>query len=515
MASHIGDNKRIARNTLFLYIRMGIVMLISLYTTRIILRVLGIEDYGIYNVVGGFVSMFGVLSATLTSGINRFYNYEIGKGENGNITDVYNIALVVQILLAIIIFIVVEGIGIWYVNHVMVIPLDRLKVANWLFQFAVVSMILIIIQAPYSSAILAYEKMDYFAIISIVDAVLKLIVCFLIQSFETDRLLTFGWMMLVISFLNYFLYRGYVLLRFKGFKFSFHINRELLKAMLSFSGWSLLNPLAYMARGQGCNLVLNYFLGPIVNAAQGVANQVASAVDQMSNNFSVSFRPQIIQSYSCGEYTRTKRLMYSMSKICFFLHALFAVPIIFEINGILSLWLGKDSVPDFAPSFACWILIIKWINSLNPPITNVMAATGRVRKINVFTACIVTSIIPISILLLYFDCSPVTIYMAMLLLTLFNQYAGVRILCDTFPEVTVGDYLKRIILPCLELSVLAICFPILLKVVMPPSLVRLFITIGGSFIVIILSSFVYFDKEEKTLLKTMLNALLQRIRLKR
>ena len=181
--NHTTDNKRIARNTLFLYIRMGVVMIISLYTTRVILKVLGVEDYGIYNVVGGFVSMFGMLSTTLTNGINRFYNFELGKEDGRDITKVYNTAVGIQLLIALVVLVLVEGIGLWYVNNVMVFPPERIKVVNWLFQFSMVSMLLIILQAPYSSAVLAYEKMDFFALISIIDALLKLTICFIIQFF--------------------------------------------------------------------------------------------------------------------------------------------------------------------------------------------------------------------------------------------------------------------------------------------------------------------------------------------
>ena len=508
--NHTTDNKRIARNTLFLYIRMGVVMIISLYTTRVILKVLGVEDYGIYNVVGGFVSMFGMLSTTLTNGINRFYNFELAKEDGGDITKVYNTAVGIQLLIALVVLVLVEGIGLWYVNNVMVFPPERIKVVNWLFQFSMVSMLLIILQAPYSSAVLAYEKMDFFALISIIDALLKLTICFIIQFFGEDKLFTYGWLILAISLTNFVMYFLYARVKFKKLRLNFHIDKPLFKSMLSFSGWSLLNPLAYTARGQGCNMVLNYFFGPVLNAAHSVANQIASAVDQMSKNFSISFRPQIIQSYACGEYTRTKRLMFSMSKILFLLHAVFTIPVILEIHNLLALWLGKDSIPEYAAPFACWILIIKWINSLNPPITNVMSATGHVKKINIYTASIIVCIIPITIVLLKLGFSPTTMYIAMLGLTILNQYSCLRILCNTFKEVTMMEYVKTIIVPCLALTLASLMLPVLTCVLLRPTLWRLLLTSGLSLVSVLASTAFFLNKEEKRLAKTMLTSLLKR-----
>ncbi len=515
MSNHTADNKRIAKNTLFLYIRMGIVMLISLYTTRVVLRVLGVEDYGIYNVVGGFVSMFGVLNTALTNGINRFYNYELGKGDRGDISKVYNTAVVIQLIIAVVAILLVESVGMWYVNHIMVFPQERVTVVNWLFQFSVFSMLLIIMQTPFSSAVLAYEKMDFFAVVSIIDALLKLACCFIIQYFGTDKLFTYGWLILSISVINFVMYYCYVQAKFKKMRLNFHFDKTMFRAMLSFSGWSLLNPIAYTARGQGCNMVLNYFFGPLINAANGVANQVAYAVDQLSGNFSVSFRPQIIQSFSSGEYFRTKSLMYSMSKISFLLHALFSIPVILEINYLLSLWLGKDSIPEYAATFACWVLVIKWINSLNPPITNVMSATGQIKKLNIYTACIIVSIIPITIVLLRIGMSPANMYIAMLVLTVVNQYANLRILCNTFNEVTMKEYAKDIIIPCITLSIVSLFLPLIGCFFITPSFTRLLLTCTLTFVSVLTASFFFLNKNEKQLAKLMISNLLNRLHIVR
>ncbi len=511
MSNHTEDNKRIARNTLFLYIRMSVVLIISLYTTRIVLKVLGVEDYGVYNVVGGFVALFNVLNTTLANGINRFYNFELGKKVEGNITSVYNAAVRIQIVTAVILLLFIEGIGIWYVNKVMVIPQDRIVVANYLFQFSVVSMLLIVLQAPYSAAVLAHEKMDYFAVVSIVDALLKLIICFIIQHFGKDKLLIYGLLMLAIAAINFGMYLIYAKIYFSGLKLHRKVDKHLFKSMLSFSGWSLLNPIAYTARGQGCNMILNYFFGPIINAAYGVANQIARAVDQLSGNFSVSFRPQIIQSYSSGEYGRTKRLMYSMSKISYLLHALFAIPIILEVDTLLDLWLGKESIPQYASSFVCWILVIKWINSLNPPITNVMSATGQIKKINIWTSIIMVSILPITIVMMNTGLSPTTMYIATLILTLVNQYVCLHILCCSFTEVSMQNYTKEIVFPCILFSIASLFIPSLFHVLLSPSIGRFLLTILLSTLSVIASSSFFLNTNEKLLAKKMLMSFLRHL----
>ena len=511
MSNHTADNKRIARNTLFLYIRMGVVLIISLYTTRVVLRVLGVEDYGIFNVVAGFVSLFSVFKTTLTNGINRYYNYELGKEGSGSITNVYNAAVRIQLYTAAILLVLIETIGIWYVNNIMVIPTERLTVANWLFQFSVVSMMLIILQAPYSAAVLAHEKMDFFALVSIIDAVLKLVICFLIRFFGDDKLMTYGILIMVISLVDFGMYFFYARSKFNKLRMCAQVDKELFKSMLSFSGWSLLNPIAYTARGQGCNMVLNYFFGPVLNAAHGISNQIANAVDQMSGNFSVSFRPQIIQSYSSGEFGRTKRLMYSMSKISYLLHGMFAIPIIIEINNLLALWLGKDSIPEYAAPFACWVLIIRWFNSLNPPISNVMTATGKVRDINICTACIVVSIIPITIIMMKAGLSPTTMFIAMFVLTVINQFVCLCILCKSFKEVTINEYFKKIVIPCSVLTLVSIILPLLASNLFRPSLIRLFLTCVLSVVSVFAASFFYLDKEEMTLAKTIIKSLFHRL----
>lgn len=502
MSDNSSANKRIARNTLFLYIRMGIVMLISLYTTRVVLRVLGVEDYGIYNVVCGFVAMFGVFNTCFSTSINRFYNYELGQKTGDGIKRVYNTAVVIQLFLAVLVVVLVEVVGVWYINNKMVIPPERLSTAKWIFQFSMISMFLTIMQAPYSAAVMAYERMDYFAFVSIFDAFIKLGFIIFLQYVSGDKLLIYGILMCIVAITNFLLYFVYCRIKFSDIRLQKGLDKPLLKSMMSFAGWSILDPISYMARDQGTNMVLNLFFGPVVNAAQGIAYQIAAAVDSFGGSFSTAFRPQIIQSYSEGQYSRTKNLMFSMSKIGFILHAMLVVPIILEINYILNLWLGPD-YPSYAVGFTCLILVVKTIGALNSPISQVVSATGNIRKIKVFSAIVISSVVPIAILLFKCGLEPIYAYIALLGITMMNQTGCVIIMQQVFPYIRAKEYLKKIIVPCLVFAVLLSILPLLIKFSLAPSIWRLllvcFMSVGST---IGLGYFIILNEVEKDLVKS-------------
>lgn len=504
------SNKRIARNTLFLYFRMGIVMLIALYTTRVVLRVLGNEDFGVYNVVCGFVAMFGVFNHCFSTSINRFYNYELGKKSESGVRNVYSSSVLIQMVLAILIVFIVEVVGIWYINNKMVLPDHRLTVANWIFQFSMISMFLTIMQSPYSAAVLAFERMDYYAIVSITDAFIKLGFIIILQFVGEDKLLIYGFLMCLISLINFLMYFIYCRTTFPELRLQKTIDAAMVKSILSFSGWSILDPASYMARDQGTNMVLNSFFGPIVNAAQGIAYQIASAVDNFSGSFTTAFRPQIIQSYSEGIYSRTKNLMFSMSKISYILQAMFVVPIILEVNYLLNLWLG-DGYPVYASSITCIILSVKSIGTLNTPISNVVTATGKIRRIKVFSAIIISSVVPISILLFKIGFSPVFAYVALFVLTIINQVGCVVILSQVFPYISPKEYVNNIALPLLFHTLCIVILPIVICFFFPSSLIRFFVVCFMSVLGTVLSGyFVVLNSIEKKMLRGFASSILHK-----
>ena len=510
MAELSTNNKRLAKNTVFLYIRMVFVMLISFYTTRVVLEILGVVDYGVYNVVAGFVALFAVLNNCLTTGTNRFYNFAIGKNDDAEVRRVFNSSLRIQIIIIIVLFILIETIGIWYINNKMVIPEDRLVAANYLFQFSVVSLFFVVLQVPYSSAVLAYERMDFFAIVSVIDALCKLGIAIILPKAGGDKLIVYGALITVISIVDFLLYYFYSRRHFKPLRFSKIKDKQLFKSLLSFSGWSTLDPLSYIVRDQGSNMTLNLFFGPVVNAAYGISQTVSSAVSSFSSNLSVAFRPQIIQSYAAGNFERTKTLMFSMSKINFFFQVLIAIPLIFELQALLTIWL-KESVPEYSVQFASLVLLINCINILNEPVSIVMVSTGKIKLIKSVSLFIITSVVPIGYLLFKIGMPPYYIYVAMLVITIINQVSCVFIMTRKFSYIRIREYIVKIAVPCFLLLIGSAIPPLLIVHYFESSFLRVIVVFLVSWgVTTILTYYMCFDNNEKLMARTLVNKLLKR-----
>lgn len=392
--NNLQSNTRIAKNTIFLYIRMIAVLVVSIYTTRIVLRVLGVEDYGVYNVVCGFVAMFSFLNSSLSNGIQRFYNFEGGK-ELNNIANVYNTSFYIQLLLAAIIFIALETIGLWYVNAKMVLAPESIGSANIVFQCSVVSLVFLILQIPYSAAILAYERMDYFALVSIVDVLLKLGIVLILPFVPLNKLAFYGILQLIVAILNFLLYYIYAKHNFHELKLTKSIDKAMFKSISNFSGWNVLNMFAWMTQGQGINMVINLFFGPVINAARGVSGQIQAAIQGFCQNIVIAFRPQLVQSYAQENYVRTKNMMFSMSKIMFIMYFLLSTPIIFDIDYILRIWLG-DEIPSYTAPFTILIILSMYPRNFALVFSQVVHATGKLRGYETLTAVIVIFVLPLS-----------------------------------------------------------------------------------------------------------------------
>lgn len=490
-------------------------MLVTLYTVRVVLNVLGEIDYGVYNVVCGFVAMFGVLNTTLSSATSRFYNYEIGQHGRSGATRVYNTSLVVQVVLAIAVFLLVEAVGLWYIHNKMVIPPDRLIVAKCIFQFSVVSLVLHVMLTPYSASVIAFEKMDFLAVVGILDAMLKLGIVFLLKHVQADKLLLYGILMMLISIINFLMYFIFCKMKFKELKIKKGFDKSLIKPMLSFSGWMLLDPFAYMLKGQGSNMALNFYHGPIMNTAYGISNQVASALESFSGNISTAFRPQIIQSYSEGNYSRTKNLMYSMSKIIFILKLLLCIPVVLEADYLLHLWLG-DGFPEIAIRFSQMMVIIGVTNSFAHPITVVISAKGNMKRYMIFTSIVVSAVLPISILLMMFGVEPICVYWTMLVSAILNLVVSISILTKEFEQVTIKDYILSVLLPSLFHTIVALSLPILVWWLLPSSLLRLvLVSIAAGFSTLIASYFIALNNKEKEMMKNFFITFIKRFNIKK
>ncbi len=441
------SNKLIFKNTAFLYLRMAVVLLISLVITRVVLRSLGEIDYGIYNAICGFVALFSFINSTLSVGFNRFYNVSIGANDAEGLQRVFSNSVLMQVFLSVIIVLVIELFGLWYINNVFVLPLERIGAARIVFHVSVVSLAFTLLQAPYMSLVLAYEKMNFYSLVSIIDAILKLFIAYALIKCKGDRLVFYGLLMGGISILNFISYYLYVKLSYH-IKIDFKADRKLLKSMITFSGWTLLNPIAFTARSQGSNIVLNYFFGPVMNAAYSITNQVASALDSFSGSISTAFRPQIIQSYSSQNYQRTNYLIFSMSKCMFALVLLLFSPLFFNLPFVFHIWLG-GSIPDFTIEFTYLIMVVKLIDSLNAPIFNGIMASGNIKKYMVYSFMAICSFLPVSIVVFMGNASPIYLFVSMVISTVLNQVVCVAVLSHRVDGFIISNYISQVVLPIL------------------------------------------------------------------
>lgn len=464
------NNQRIAKNTIFLYVRLAIVMIVNLYTTRIVLNALGVEDYGIYNVVCGFVSMFAFLNASMTNGIQRFYNYELGREGNGAVAKVYSTGLFIQGSLATLLVILLMTFGYWYLNTEIVIPTSRINAANWIYIFSVISTILVIMQAPYSAAVIAYEKMDYYALVSILCTLITLGIVCAIPHTDCDKLIMYGLLLMLVQVFSFVLYWGYCKYNFTHLKVQCNFDKRLLKDMFTFSGWNILGSFAFMLRNQGVNVLLNLFFGPIINAANGIASQVTSAVQAFSLNIMFAFQPQLVQSYASNDHKRTEQLMLSMTSVSYFLYCALAIPIVVEIEYILNIWLGGN-VPEYTKQFIILTVIIMGLGLFHTSITQVFFAIGKLKKFQIFTGLIVCSILPISWVCLRSNASPTSVYLVTIIAFAINFLTCILLLHKEF-KFNIQRY-SLMIVKCTVVTFLTFWIVSYLNSIMPISLLRI------------------------------------------
>ena len=434
-------------------------MFVSIYTTRVVLRTLGIEDFGIYNVVGGIVSMLAFLNSALVSAIQRFYNVENGRAGDVGIEKVYSAAVVVQFVLSFVILVLLETIGVWYVNNMLVVPGERLLAANVLFQVSMASLLLTVFQTPYSAAIVSFERLDYFAYIGILDVVLKLLSALALPYIRFDNLIIYALLILCINLLNFLLNFIYAKSNFKMLRFNRVIDKTLLRSMLSFSGWNTFDAFSSIVYGQGLNLILNLFFGPVVNAARGVANQISAAISGFSKNVVMAFRPQLVDSYAKGDYQRTRAIMFNESKVCFFMLFLLSLPVIIKIRYVLHLWLGNN-VPDYTEIFVQLILIKMIISTFNVPFSQVVHATGNIKRFHLITGNLTILIAPISYLFLKSGCDATIVFIISIVMSIVTQTSCIFILKGLF-EYSITAYLKEIVLPCIFVAIIAPILPLI------------------------------------------------------
>ena len=451
------NNKRIAKNTLLLYFRMLFMMLVSLYTSRVVLNTLGVVDFGINNVVGGVITMLGFLTGSLGAASSRYITFDLGKGDMGVMKRTFGNIKSIHYILAGIILLVGETIGLWFMTTQLQIPAERETAAFWVYQFSILSAMIAVISVPYNSTIIAHEKMSAFAYITIVDAVLKLLIVYLLVVIPFDKLIIYSLLFFCIQAFDQFVYMLYCSRHFEEVHAKCSYDKKLFKEIFSFAGWTMNGNLAVIGFTQGLNILLNMFFGPAVNAARGVAVQVQNICQQFCSNFQMALNPQLTKSYAQGDLKMMHGLLIKSSKFSFFILFFIAMPLMFEANIVLKTWLGI--VPDYTVNFLRLILIVGLLFTLSNPIIVSVHATGRLKKFQLIEGSMLLMIVPIAYVCLKFlGIRPEYVFVVHILVEICTQYARLRIVLPMI-NMNLVDYFRRVVKPILFVVVLSPILP--------------------------------------------------------
>lgn len=463
MSSETINNKRIAKNTLLLYVRMLFLMLISLYTSRVILNALGVEDYGIYNVVGGVVAMFSMISASLNSAISRFITYELGIGDLNKLKKVFSSSVTIQIGLAVFFLLIVETVGVWFVNYKMVIPVDRLVAANWCLQLSAITFSINLISVPYNAAIIAHEKMSAFAYISIIEAVGKLLIAWLILISPIDKLIFYAIMLAFMAIVIRYIYMYYCKRHFVECTYFFIYDSSLLKRIFGFAGWNMIGTSSAILRNQGTDILINLFFGPAVNGAKAIANQVNAAIDGFVQNFMIAMNPQITKSYANGNHHYMLDLVMKGAKFSYFILLFLGLPILLNTGFILQLWL--KIVPAHAVLFVQLIIVMTMCDSLSHSLVAAILAEGEIKLYMAVVGGLQMLNIPIAYIALWLGCIPeITVVIAIILsqVCLFTRILFLK----RKVNLSVREYMYKVYFVIVSVTLLAALLPVCLKTIM-------------------------------------------------
>lgn len=497
MAEIISSNKTIAKNTLFLYARMLFNLVVSLYTSRVILQVLGVEDLGVYQVVAGVVVLFGFLNSSLAGATSRFLAYELGNGDPERLRKTFSATLNVHILLAVLVFVVAQTVGLWLVCNYLVIPQPRMDAAIWVYEFSIFSLMLEIIQVPYNSTIIAHEKMNVFAYVGILDTILKLVACFVVYFVFFDKFITYGFLIFFFALLIQSIYYFYCKHHFKECKFSFQREWSLMKPILVFSSWDVFASLSFTLKNQGINIFLNVFFGVIVNAACGFANTVYGAISGFAKNFSMSVRPAITKSFSSKDFNRFEELIISSGKFSFSLMLLLSAPFFFCADYILRLWLVTP--PPYTAEFCKLQLLSCVISVLFSSVIFGIMATGKNKKYSLFEGCVMLFVLLIAYMLFKLGTSPVAPFIFMVLVELVKSNYYVRLLHNELKAFNWRRFYKEAVIPCFLMFALVMGGCFCCMELMPANNLLRFISVStlSTVLVLISSLFIVCTKKER------------------
>lgn len=467
------DNKRIAKNTILLYFRTMFTMVITLFTSRIVLDSLGIDNYGIYNVVGGIVAMFAVITGSLSTAISRYITFELGRGDLDKLQRIFSTSLNILFIFSIIILLFGETFGVWFLNTHMNIPDGRMVAANWVLQISILTFIVKLISTPYNAAIIAHERMSAFAYVSILEVVLKLIVVYFLYISTGDKLIVYASLLFLIALTIRIVYGIYCNRNFSETSYKYCYDRKLIKEMTGFAGWSFLTNGAYIFNTQGVNILINLFFGVSVNTARGIATQVECAIMKFANDFSTAINPQIIKSYASGDIKSMMQLVYRGAKISYFLLLFLSLPVILETDFILGVWLKE--VPEHTSILFQLCMIGVMIDRIGCTSTTACMATGKVKNYTIWVSIVGCFVFPLTWLCFKIGMPVASTYVMYILV-----YIGVDVtrlvMMRRLIEFSVHEYLREIYVVSIAATLAAITVPVLVSRYMNPSVSRFFVT---------------------------------------
>ena len=489
------SNKRIAKNTLMLYIRMFISMLVGLYTSRVVLATLGVEDYGIYGVVGGVVGMMGFLNASMSGATSRFLTFELGKGDKERLAKTFSSALIVHIGIAIVVLILAETVGLWFLSNKLNIPAERMQAAHWVYQLSILSAMFGITQVPYNAAIIAHEKMDVYAYVEILNVSLKLLIVYLLCIGNFDKLILYASLMLAVSILIMMVYRIYAIRHFPEAHFHWIWDKTYLRPLLSFSGWDLYGNACVIARQQGTNFLINIFYGVVFNAASGIATTVQGTISGLAFNIILAFRPQIIKQYAKGNVEDMSKLVGNA--VCFttILFGCMSIPLLLETHYIMKAWLG--TIPDKSVIFCQILLIASFLGLLNNIWNTCIHATGKIKEISIFSGTFFLISLPIIYVVFQFKAPVESAYLVFILSIVFVNVSNLLIIKKKIPKLKLNfvflNYIKVIIVLMASYYITS-----LFKAQMQETFIRLLVDCFICWIIVFASSFIFIlNKRQK------------------
>ncbi len=456
MSENTINNKRIAKNTLFLYFRTLIIMVVSLYTSRVVLNTLGVEDYGIYNVVGGVVAMFSVISGTLSSAISRFITFELGTRNTERTNKIFSSSVNIQFTIALLVLIIGEIAGIWFINNKMNIPTQRLDAANWVLHCSLLSFCINLLCVPYNACIIAHEKMKAFAYVSIMEAMLKLGVCFLIIISPLDKLVTYSTLLVGVSLIIRSIYTIYCHRHFEESHYKFIFDKQILKEMTGFAGWNFFTNSAYIFNTQGVNILINLFFGVSLNAARGIATQVDHAVMQFVTNFTTALNPQITKNYAAGNRDAMFTLVCRGAKFSFFLLFILSLPVLIETEYILTLWL--KIVPPHAVNFVRLSIVASMVHIVGKTGYTAMMATGKIRNYVLWITIIGCLVFPLTWIAFELGAFPESTYIVFIVVYILVECVRLWIMKKQL-DFPIMMFVNEVIFKIMVVSILSAIIP--------------------------------------------------------